>query len=113
MSAEGRASDFVGRPNSDKDRRRGKIGRTLRGGSPVSQGERRDTGGEDASIKAAGGKPVRITVDLDPELHRFLKLYALDTGARGAAVVRALLGELRDDPQLSGRVMGRLSETDR
>lgn len=108
MSDAGRASDFVsGRDAGGEGRRRGKVGRTLRGGSPVSQVEGREAGKAGESL---GGKPVRITVDLDPELHRFLKLYALDSGARGAAVVRALLRELGDDPELSARVLQRLSK---
>lgn len=104
MSAEGRASDFIGgRDSGSGDSRRGKVGRTLRSGSPVSQ--------EPANAKA-NAKPVRLTVDLNPELHRFLKLYAVDAGAKGAEVVRALLEELRDEPELSERVLERISGTD-
>ena len=87
----GRASDFVGGAPGGQDRRRGKIGRTLRGGSPPTQDEERT-------------KPVRITVDLDPELHRHLKLSSLDAGVRGAAVVRALLELHRDDPDVSAKL---------
>ena len=103
MSAEGRASDFIGsRVTGSVNSRRGKVGRTLRSGSPVSQ--------EPANAKA-NAKPVRLTVDLDPELHRFLKLYAVDAGAKGSEVVRALLEELRDEPGLSERVLERISRT--
>lgn len=77
----------------------------MRGGSPVSQ-----EAGSGAGAAKAAGKTVRYTVDLDPELHRFLKIYALDSGARGAAVVRALLEELRDNPGLAERVAGRVTE---
>lgn len=105
MSEEkvGRASEILGK-DAGNSVRRGKIGRTLRGGSPVSQVDNQD------AERKLGGKPVRITVDLDQELHRFLKLYVLDSGARGAAVVRALLEELRDDPELSERITERLSK---
>lgn len=104
--ASGRASDFVG----GRGGRRGKIGRTLQGGSPATQ----QAGGEDGgAARPAGGKPVRITVDLDAERHRRLKQYALDAGTRGAPVVRALLDELGEDPELSARVRARLSEAER
>lgn len=101
----GRASDFLGGRGGGADGRRGKIGRTLRGGSPVSQGE----SGGDPGREPAREKPVRITVDLDAERHRRLKQYALDAGARSAPVIRALLDELDEDPELSARVEARLS----
>lgn len=53
-------------------------------------------------------KPVRITVDLDADRHRFLREYAFRQDGKATAVVRALLDELRDDPALSERVIGRL-----
>lgn len=40
---------------------------------------------------------VRITFDLDPELHRGLRLFALDQRAAASDVVRALVG-LLDEP---------------
>jgi hypothetical protein len=54
-------------------------------------------------------KPVRFTLDLDREHHRFLKSYAAEIEASGAAeVMRALLDELRDDPELAARVRARV-----
>jgi hypothetical protein len=54
-------------------------------------------------------KPVRFTLDLDRERHRFLKGYAAEIEADGAAeVMRALLDELRDDPQLADKVRARI-----
>lgn len=54
-------------------------------------------------------KPVRFTLDLDRAHHQFLKDYAVQAEARGAAeVMRALLDELRDDPELASRVRARI-----
>jgi len=54
-------------------------------------------------------KPVRFTLDLDRPHHQFLKEYATRIEASGAsAVMRALLDELRDDPQLASRVRDRI-----
>lgn len=54
-------------------------------------------------------KPVRFTLDLDRDHHRFLKSYAAEIEAKGAAeVMRALLDELRDDPELAVRVRARV-----
>ncbi len=53
-------------------------------------------------------KTVRFTVDLDPELHRFLRIYALEQGVRGSEVLRALLEELGSDPELQASIQRRL-----
>jgi hypothetical protein len=55
----------------------------------------------------------RITVDLPRDEHKFLRDFAYDADSDGMRVVRALLMELRDDPELSGRVMDRLPELGR
>jgi hypothetical protein len=54
--------------------------------------------------RAERQRPVRITVDLVPELHAFLKGWAQDHDIVAADVVRQLVRELRDDPALRGRV---------
>ena len=54
-------------------------------------------------------KPTRFTLDLDAARHRFLKDYATEIEARGAAdVLRALLDELQADPELAVRVRTRV-----
>lgn len=117
MSEKGRGADRASRfvaGSGDDSGRRGKVGRTLRGGSPATRAVDADRGVTSGrGAPEAGKKPVRITVDLDPERHRRLKQYTLDVGAKGAEVVRALLDELEDDPELSERVLGRLPQTER
>lgn len=51
----------------------------------------------------------RITVDLPIPEHKFLRDYAYDNDTDGMRVVRALLEELRDNPELSARIEKRIS----
>jgi hypothetical protein len=64
--------------------------------------------GSAAGVRRGGTK--RITVDLPRDEHKFLRDFAYDADSDGMRIVRALLMELRDDPELSGRVMDRLPE---
>jgi hypothetical protein len=59
---------------------------------------------------AAREKTKRITVDLPRSEHKFLRDFAYDNDTDGMRVVRALLLELRDDPGLSPRVLGRMAD---
>ena len=52
----------------------------------------------------------RITVDLPRSEHKFLRDFAYDNDTDGMRVVRALLLELRDDPGLPSRVLGRMAD---
>lgn len=51
----------------------------------------------------------RITVDLPRDEHKFLRDFAYDADADGMRVVRALLAELREDGDLTERILGRLA----
>jgi hypothetical protein len=48
--------------------------------------------------------PVRITVDLAPELHSYLRDTAQSAGVVGADVIRELLRQMRSDEDLATRV---------
>ena len=52
----------------------------------------------------------RITVDLPRNEHKFLRDFAYDADTDGMRVMRALLIELRDDPELSEKIVARLPE---
>jgi hypothetical protein len=50
-------------------------------------------------------KPVRITVDLEPDLHRRLKVWAVESDdSKLAEVVRVLAERMLDDPELAEQV---------
>lgn len=54
-------------------------------------------------------KPVRLNADIDRELHRWLKGFALQADTDMAHIVRALLAELQADDALADRVRAGLS----
>ncbi len=49
-------------------------------------------------------KPIRFTLDLQRHQHRFLKQFAMEAEIDAARVMRTLLDQLRDDPELAQRV---------
>ncbi|MBO0838555.1 MAG: hypothetical protein J2P28_23995, partial [Actinobacteria bacterium] len=49
-------------------------------------------------------KPVRFTVDLEPAEREWLRSFAARRATGATRVVRALLAELREDPQLAERI---------
>lgn len=69
------------------------------------------TGPTTSGAEKTERKTKRITVDLPRGEHKFLRDFAYDNDTDGMRVVRALLLELRDDPDLSSRVLGRLGRT--
>jgi hypothetical protein len=56
------------------------------------------------SLPPRPAKPIRFTLDLDREHHQLLKQYAVRIEADASQVMRALLDQLRDDPELGRRV---------
>lgn len=54
---------------------------------------------------------VRVSVDLPRSRHKFLRDFAYDAEADGMSVMRALLFEMADDPNLQARVRNRLAKT--
>ena len=55
-------------------------------------------------------KPVRFTLDLNPDLHMVLKRFAVEAEVDAAVVMRAMLVMLRDDPELAAQVRARVWE---
>lgn len=120
-SDAGKASEILRRRGD----RVGKLQRAIDRGSPRSQTEAlpQDQGAvldddvTDAEQRLTSersdrprrpAKPIRITVDLDANQHRFLRQYALDAGAKGTEVLRGLLAELAEDEELRSRLTERL-----
>lgn len=50
-------------------------------------------------------KPVRYTLDLSREQHRFLKRFAFDAETDASVVMRALLAVLQRDKALAQRIL--------
>lgn len=99
-----------------------KFARSLeRGGAAPRQGETLEEGSETSAVepqpegrprgRQRPEKPVRITVDLDADRHRFLRRYAADEGVRGTEVVRGLLTLLEEDPELADRLSERMAQS--
>ena len=58
--------------------------------------------------RPAKPEKIRFTLDLDQARHSFLKQFALHRDANASEVVRALLDELQEDPDLAIRVRARI-----
>lgn len=60
-------------------------------------------------LKGPRTKPVRITVDFPPDLHRRLKVWCVQNDASLADVQRVLSTRLLDDPELAMWLLERLN----
>ena len=78
---------------------------------PDAVTQARDGSEEDPRPAPAGerGKPTRITVDLAAELYSYLRGYARGRDIAAADVVRELIRQMRNDPDLSARVTAELA----
>jgi hypothetical protein len=65
------------------------------------------------SSRRRGGQRVRITVDLDREVHRGLRLFAVEADTDASEVVRLLLDRLLRDPGFAEQVHQDLDERSR
>lgn len=68
------------------------------------------SGREAATKQEPTGRLVRLSVDVPADQHRRLRVMAAESGATGMSVIRALLAEMEDDPDLTARVRDRLAE---
>ena len=78
-------------------------------------GARRGSGGGRAASgtarggASAEGKLTRLSVDVPRSQHVFLRVEAAQAGTTGMAVVRALISEMQDDPELARRIRKRIA----
>lgn len=70
-------------------------------------GPRPRSGGGRRRRAAESSEAVHFTVDLEVELHRALRLFAIDHRTDGSEVIRALIG-LLEDPVIADRVIREL-----
>lgn len=59
----------------------------------------------DDELEAIKKKPVRVTIDLSSEQHRFLKFFSIQNGIPSAMTMRCLLYLLETDINLAQRVV--------
>lgn len=71
-----------------------------------------DATGHVEEFERAKQKPVRITLDLDPEMHRFLKYFSIQNGIPSAMTMRCLLYMLETDITLAQRVVDEIFADD-
>jgi len=75
------------------------------------QGERSGgrSGGGRRRHAAGGDRATRITIDLEPDLYRALRIFVLDHRLDASEIVRGLIA-LLDDPVVTERLLRKLDE---
>ncbi len=79
----------------------------------LSGGEARTSRRATAATQEAAPRLVRLSVDVPSDQHRRLRVMAAESDTTGMALIRALLAEMEDDPELAARVRDRLAELGR
>ncbi len=74
-----------------------------------SGGEARIARRATAATQEAPPRLVRLSVDVPSDQHRRLRVMAAESDTTGMALIRALLAEMEDDPELAARVRDRLA----
>ena len=100
-TSKGKASDGV---------RRMRMSEAMSREKPASQTESKEA--RTSSKAPAEEKMVRVTVDLPRSEHRFLRVFAAQSGSDGMRVMRAALQELAEDEEFASRVRDRLEEAE-
>ena len=56
-------------------------------------------------------RAVRLSVDIEPQRYRWLRVWSANNDLRHMDVLRALLAELESDPELAARVCQRVEQS--
>jgi hypothetical protein len=78
--------------------------------APAKAAGKRASRSESKVADPKRAKPIRYSLDLSPEQHRFLKRFALEANVDSSVVMRKLLELLEQDERLARRGMEWLSD---
>lgn len=87
-----------------------KLSKGLSRETPATRSEKTaSTAAERPGRSASSERKVRVSVDLPRSEHKYLRDVAYDAESDAMSVMRALLSEMADDPELAERVRDRLA----